>query len=260
MIWKDIPGFEGRYQVSDEGEIRSLDRPVRTKSESYCIRKGKVLKPQNTWDGYYTIGMYDDSGKYYIRLLHRVVAEVFIPNPNNYPVINHLDCNPHNNHVDNLEWTTVQGNTLHAVANGRFNIDPEKIHKAAAAGVAKTRKPVRCIETGQEFYTLTALRSYLGFNCDILWYLIHDKPIKGLHYEFVRDEDKQYLESKKEELRTGVKTINHHFTPVRCIETGVVYPSQIAAERELGLCYGYVLESLKTGSAMYGKSVSFEYA
>ena len=95
-MWKDIEGFEGRYQVSDEGEIISL-------------RKGLKMHQKDNGRGYMQVILYKD-GQYYHKYTHRLVAEAFIPNPNNYPCINHKDEDRKNNKAENLEWCTYQYN------------------------------------------------------------------------------------------------------------------------------------------------------
>ena len=110
-IWKDIKGFEGKYQVSNLGNVKSL--PKYTYSKGYPqLRKEKILKPAKTGKhrNYLAVGLND--GKHY--KVHRLVADAFIPNPNNYPQVNHKDENPLNNCVDNLEWCTNQYNTKYS--------------------------------------------------------------------------------------------------------------------------------------------------
>lgn len=108
--WRDIKGYEGRYQISSEGRVRSLDR-IGKNGYSY---KGKILKPRPTKRGYIKANL---SGKIYA--VHRLVAQAFIPNPNNYPVVNHKDENPSNNCIENLEWCDVKYNINYGTANKR---------------------------------------------------------------------------------------------------------------------------------------------
>ena len=106
-IWKDIDGFEGIYQISNYGRVKAL--PKYTFSRGYPqLRKEKMLKPYYTGKcrNYLTVSLSD--GKQY--KIHRLVAQAFIPNPHNYPVVNHKDENPSNNAVTNLEWYTHQYN------------------------------------------------------------------------------------------------------------------------------------------------------
>lgn len=99
-IWRDIPGYEGSYQVSNRGRVKSLLR-----------NRIRILKPRKRSRGmkYLNVALFTN-GKRKEESIHRLVALAFLPNPNNYPVINHKDENPGNNHVDNLEWCTVEYN------------------------------------------------------------------------------------------------------------------------------------------------------
>nr|DAO38314.1 MAG TPA: homing endonuclease [Caudoviricetes sp.] len=99
-IWKDIEGYEGLYQVSNFGRVKSLDRYV-LRNENTLFVKGIVLSQLNN-RGYLTVRLCN-SGKYKNYFVHRLVANAFIHNDNNYSEINHIDENKHNNHVDNLE-------------------------------------------------------------------------------------------------------------------------------------------------------------
>lgn len=98
-VWKDIECYEGLYQVSNIGRIKSLKNG-----------KERILKPQLSYKGYYRIALYK-KGKGTIYSVHRLVAEGFIPNPNNLPIINHKDENKLNNNSKNLEWCTYSYNS-----------------------------------------------------------------------------------------------------------------------------------------------------
>lgn len=110
-IWKDIKEYEGLYQVSNLGKIRSLDRAVRKNYNKY-VSKGKILK-QEIRNTYYTVQL-NKEGKRKVFQVHRLVAQAFIPNYNNYPIVNHIDENPVNNMVENLEWCTQKYNVCHS--------------------------------------------------------------------------------------------------------------------------------------------------
>ena len=115
MIWKDIEGYEGLYQVSDTGEVRGLDRKT-TGNRNRTI-KGTVLKKGKTTTGYWLVVLSKD-GKSRTHKVHRLVAKVFINNPQGKPNVNHIDNNPLNNNVENLEWCTQSENVAHAYRIG----------------------------------------------------------------------------------------------------------------------------------------------
>lgn len=101
-IWKDIEGYEGLYQVSNLGRVKSLNYNH--------TRKPKVLSLMNGSRGYMGIKL-GKEGTITFKSVHRLVAQAFIPNPNNYPYINHKDENKKNNVWTNLEWCTAKYNT-----------------------------------------------------------------------------------------------------------------------------------------------------
>lgn len=98
-IWKDIKGFEGKYQVSNFGNVKSFSR-------------GEHLLRLNGGKKYIQV-ILCKNGKTYAKLVHRLVADAFISNPNNFPCVNHKDENPKNNCVDNLEWCSYRYNNVY---------------------------------------------------------------------------------------------------------------------------------------------------
>lgn len=108
-IWKDIPGFEGYYQVSTLGKVKSYDRYVNYKNKGLALKKGKFLSPKTSNTGYLEVTLVKNN-KYYYKRVHRLVADTFLPNPNNYPYINHINENKKDNNVENLEWCTAKQN------------------------------------------------------------------------------------------------------------------------------------------------------
>lgn len=106
IIWKDIPGFEGKYQVSNTGLVKSLSRQ-RTHE--------RILKFEEEQHGYLRVTL---NKKHY--LVHRLVAICFIDNPDNLPIINHKDENPKNNDMYNLEWCTYSYNSNYGTRTAKF--------------------------------------------------------------------------------------------------------------------------------------------
>lgn len=112
-VWKDIPNFEGLYQVSNLGNVKSF-----RKSTKYGSKSEYILNPTINNGGYAQVTLYDNTKRTKLSV-HRLVAELFIPNPNNYPQINHKDENKQNNRVDNLEWCTAAYNNAYGTAKIR---------------------------------------------------------------------------------------------------------------------------------------------
>lgn len=112
----NLKGYENLYLISNYGTIKSVDKEVKNKN-GYRKIKGKILKPKIDKYGYYKIGLTKNK-KQKFHTIHRLVAETFISNPNNYPIINHKDGNKQNNHTSNLEWCDYKQNILHAYKIG----------------------------------------------------------------------------------------------------------------------------------------------
>ena len=118
-VWKDVTGFEGLYQVSDLGRIKSLPRQcwMNSKGKTYRSVPERIMKSSLIGKGYKMVYLSKD-GRVYSRLLARIVAEAFVPNPKNKPEVNHVDLDKLNCRASNLEWTTRLENMRHAYANG----------------------------------------------------------------------------------------------------------------------------------------------
>ena len=119
--WRDIEGFEGYYQISNMGRVKSLERTVRN-SRGYRIVAERILKPQSNSKGYLYVNLYKD-GKMKRCRVNRLVAQAFLPNPDNLPEVNHKDEDKQNNCMDNLEWCSHSYNNSY---NGRAKKIGEK--------------------------------------------------------------------------------------------------------------------------------------
>lgn len=117
-IWKPAKGFEGYYEVSNLGRVRSVDRVVAAKGNSEKLIKGKLLTLHTNKDGYKRTTLCKEN-KLFTKFVHRLIAEVFIPNPDNLPQVNHKDEVKSNNCVDNLEWCTAKYNINYGTAKQR---------------------------------------------------------------------------------------------------------------------------------------------
>lgn len=111
-VFKDIPNYVGLYQISNFGNVKSLKRKIKNKN-GFRIVEEKILKPYINSCGYYCVNLRKNS-KIEIKLLHRLIAENFIENKNNFKIINHKDGNKLNNNIQNLEWCTYSYNNKEA--------------------------------------------------------------------------------------------------------------------------------------------------
>ncbi len=139
MMWKNIEGYEGLYQVSDDGQVRNS--------------KGIILKPEVNKKGYLRVNLFKEGKKKKYRI-HRLVAMAFIPNPDNLPQINHIDEDKSNNCLTNLEWCDCK-------YNNNYGTHTERMAK-------KHSKPVRQFDLQgnliKEYPSLTELHKLTGFN------------------------------------------------------------------------------------------------
>lgn len=139
-VYKDIEGYEGLYQISDQGNLKSLNY--------HRSGKDKTLKPAKNQKGYLYVCLCKE-GKHKIHKIHRLVAQTFIPNPNNYLEVNHKDENPANDCVNNLEWCDRKYNCNYGTRNQRSALSRSK--------------QVMCVETGVVYPSLSEAARQLGF-------------------------------------------------------------------------------------------------
>lgn len=116
--WRDIVGYEGMYSVSSDGRIWSYPRHVSRRSGRPNLMRGQLLKIFKDASGYCSVSLTDSLHVHKSYLVHRLVAQAFLPNPDNKPEVNHIDGNKSNNNVQNLEWATRIENQHHAIETG----------------------------------------------------------------------------------------------------------------------------------------------
>lgn len=217
--WNDHP-YEQNIIVSTNGRVLS-----------YKSGKRHELKPSDNGRGYLTVSI----GARNPRYVHDLVAETFIPNPNGYTEVNHIDGNKKNNHVSNLEWCTRHDNLMHA----------------CRMGLNESQKPVRIVETGEVFRSQNECARYIGGSASG----IHDcrsgksETHRGYHFEFQDDNGRWY--SVKREPRSIEKK-------VKVVETGILYDSITKCAKAIrGTVPGIV--SCKSGRQTTHRGYHFDF-
>lgn len=166
MEWKSVVGFEGLYEVSNSGNIRSLDRAVIDNKGKTRALKGKDLKPFISGGGYLQARLSKDGIKYQ-PYLHKIVAEAFIDNPNDYGEVNHINHNKLDASVANLEWCDRSQNMKYAVDFYRNNKEKGNQYSSIA-------KTCNCIDCGTQIH-VGAVRCV---PCDKVKSRVVDRPSK----------------------------------------------------------------------------------
>lgn len=184
-IWLPIAGYENLYEVSNLGRVRSLTREIVTSNKKGYWLKGKLIKPFAKENLYQHVCLCK-AGKPKSIYLHRIVAKAFLPNPDNKPQVNHINGNPQDNRVENLEWVTVSENHRHAY----------DVLKRPGANTGRTgalchkSKPVKMLDlTGsiiKVFPAVVEASRQLSIREDIIRYHIYlNRPFRGFYWQYV---------------------------------------------------------------------------
>jgi len=159
-IWKDVVGYEGLYQVSNLGRIKSYPQKIKTKLGYYRNVESRILSPGTLEGGYKHVALYKNNNNKSWRV-HRLVALAFIPNPLDLPEVNHKDENPSNNKIDNLEWCTPK-------YNSNYGTHIERMAKSKSRTVYQYTlegKLIRKWESAREHIELGYRRAEVNFCC-----------------------------------------------------------------------------------------------
>lgn len=123
-IWRDVPDFSGKYMISNLGNVKSLERIVCVLDGKHKTIRDRILKKHLNSKGYYRVNLSIKNNKIFRPLVHRLVAEAFIPREPNKNIINHKNCIRTDNRVENLEWCDYGYNYEHAILNGLKKVRP----------------------------------------------------------------------------------------------------------------------------------------
>lgn len=164
-IWKDIKEYEGLYQVSNLGRIRSLDKYRKGKNNTKVFVKGRILKQNKDKDGYLQVNL-SKNNKQKTFKSHRLVAMAFLINKNNLPQVNHKDENRQNNCVSNLEWCTEKYNCRYSHC-----------------------KKIICLTTGKIFNSIVEGGEYYNINSKRIVDCLKGrlKTYKGLSWDYLKE-------------------------------------------------------------------------
>ena len=169
-IWKDIEGYEGLYQVSNMGNVRSLNY--------HLTGKTQILRPRFNGRGYLRVILCKDrKGKGHS--VHRLVAATFLPNPDGLPQVDHIDEDKTNNRVENLEWCDCAHNINHGTHNERI--------ASARLNNPRISKRVRCVETGKVYPSQSEVARQTGIAKSNISAACRGKykTAGGFHWEYV---------------------------------------------------------------------------
>lgn len=212
--WRPIQGFETSYAISNFGRVKRLariDKYIRKDTGTEVERfVNELIIKNRDGDEYYEVNLFEGSKSVY-RSVHRLVAQAFIPNPDNLPQVNHINGDKHDNRAENLEWSTSKDNVVHAIRTGL---------RHSRKGIDASQKQVRCIETGEIYPTIKDASTALNISASYFTERLQQgKTCHGLHFEVMK------LDRR-----------------VKCLDTGEIFNSLKDAEIAFGVSIG---ESIK---------------
>lgn len=169
-IWKDVPGYEGLYQVSNMGNIKSLSHYARNnKKGGLRLTEGRILSQYKMPNGYMQVQFSKNEGREKV-YVHRIVAMAFLSNENGFSDVNHIDGNKENNSVDNLEWCSHRSNQIHMIQNR----------------MTKKAIPVLCVESGEVYNSMTEAEKKKGVDRHFIKKACESGNVyKGYHWRYV---------------------------------------------------------------------------
>lgn len=246
-IWKDIPDYEGLYQVSNLGQVKSLERTVLSKTNILKRVHERIKKPVIDEHGYCTVSLYKNN-KEKILLVHRIVLAAFVgPCPEDMQV-NHIDCNPSNNCLSNLEYVTPSQNIKYSYQYNRdSNIRSKDFYRKMGQNCYKE---VECITDGNTFKSVKEASLFYNISMNVLYNRCKDSQcVNDLCFRYVED---NVSLGHKHLLENVSKSGSHRSKPVKCLETDQIFPSRIQAAFALNISTSSIVDSLRDGRSHRG--------
>ena len=191
--WRPVLGYEGLYEVSNMGNVRSLDRHLMY-GNRYGFLKGKPMKPHLISTGYLMVDLYKNSQRTHY-LIHRLIAEAFISNPNNLPCIDHINTIKTDNRVENLRWCSYKENCNNPLTREHANIKirSKEVQEKILATKRKNQsygceKPVYYIDedgSKRSFKSISEAARKIGRSYSTLSIALKkNRPVHGIHFYF----------------------------------------------------------------------------
>lgn len=235
-IWKPIAGYNGKYEISSFGRVKS-----------HAYTSVRFIREQLAGKGYPKVSLRKD-GKTQQHYIHRLVAEAFLDNPEQKTEVNHIDGNKRNNHVQNLEWVSRKENQMHAFNNGLLK-NMENRERA----IDVLRRPIICDQTGKVYASVSDAARELGVaTTNISSILLGRRPhVKGYSFS-------DYDSSNPQQHEPQPMQPNRNRKPVICNETGITYNSLSEAERLTGFARKSI-EYVAKGKKKSVKGYTFSY-
>lgn len=177
-IWKDCKGYEGLYQVSNKGRVKSLQRIRINHSRGVWVQEETLLRGKINQDGYRVVHLTQPKGKSKCEFVHRLVAITFLPNPSHKKEVNHINSIRTDNYVENLEWVTRKENIDHASQKGH-----------------RSKYLVLCLQTGEVFQTTEDAAKKNGGDAGNIRRSARDydknkqRSVKGYTYCYLKNEN-----------------------------------------------------------------------
>lgn len=173
-VWKAIKGYEGLYEVSNLGRVRSLDHYA-SNGSAQILYRGKILSPNMGTNGYYSVQLCKNNNPVR-KMIHRLVAQAFIPPVKGCDIVNHKDENRTNNRADNLEWCDIKYNTNYGTGMSRLS----RIKRGVPN--PKKYKRVLCIGTGRIYQSVKDASISTGVNRTAISMVLSGKRKKAGGY------------------------------------------------------------------------------
>lgn len=216
-VWKDIKEFEGFYQISNLGRVRSLDREVK-RSEEIMKVKGKIIKAHLNTKGYKVVDLYKD-GKRKHKHVHYLIAKAFIPNPDNKSFIDHIDTNKTNNNISNLRWCTHKENM-----NNEITLKKQKESQKGKKLSEETKRKIGEAFRGRKLSEEAKRKLSLANKGKKMPEHVKRKLIESHKGKKIPEETKRKMRNSSPNKKR-----------VLCIETGIIYVSVMEAGRQTNI-------------------------